>query len=537
MTFNFEVLTPVGPHQFSISSGSSLIFVGANGGGKSRLAVQIERTNPTYVHRISAHRSLALNPAAPKISERLAKRGLKYGYASEDSAVHYKGGHRWGNEKWATHLLVDFDFVIQGLFAEQSNTALVTHNACHVGSNDVPKNTKFQVLISIWQRLLPHRELIVTGDDVNVRPTGTTDQYSASEMSDGERAIFYLIGQTLLADESTLLIIDEPELHVHRSIMSKLWDELEAARTDCAFVFITHDLEFAASRTAEKFVIRDYAPASGWTIEAVPDDTGFDEEIATLILGSRKPILFVEGSGTSLDIAIYRCCFPSATVIARGSCQDVIHSVATMRKNASLTRVTCAGIVDADSRNAEEVGMLTQIGISVLSVSEIENLILIPSVSRAILIAENYDAQDVEQRLTALKEAVFAKLGDQSDIEGVVLRHCRRQIDAALKKMDFSDAENVADLQSAYGTKTTIFDVTQIADGVRSSINTAIEQKDLEALLRIYDDKGLFALAALHLTGRSLRKFESWLTRTLGNNQASDLKLAVSEKLPEIIFS
>jgi AAA domain, putative AbiEii toxin, Type IV TA system len=331
-------------------------------------------------------------------------------------------------------------------------------------------------------------------------------------MSDGERAIFYLIGQTLLADESTLLIIDEPELHVHRSIMSKLWDELEAARTDCAFVFITHDLEFAASRTAEKFVIHDYAPDSGWTIEAVPDDTGFNEEIATLILGSRKPILFVEGSGTSLDIAIYRCCFPSATVIARGSCQDVIHSVATMRKNASLTRVTCAGIVDADSRNAEEVSILAERGISVLSVSEIENLILTPSVSRAILIAENYGAQDVEQRLSALKEAVFAKLSNQSDIDGVVLRHCRRQIDASLKTMDFSDAENVADLQSAYGVKTTTFDVTQIADGVRSSINTAIEQQDLEALLRIYDDKGLFALAALHLTGRSLKQFESWLT-------------------------
>ncbi len=537
MTYNFQVPTPTEPRDFAISSGTSLIFVGANGGGKTRLAVHIEQSNLENVHRISAHRSLALNPAAPKISERLAKKGLKYGYAAEDSQVAYKSGSRWGGEKWATHLLNDFDFVVQGLFAEQSNAALITHNAAHAGSNDTPLKTKFQTLISIWERLLPHRDLIVTGDDLNVRPTGTTDQYSASEMSDGERAIFYLIGQTLLADDNTLLIIDEPELHVHRSIMSKLWDELEAARPDCAFVFITHDLEFAASRTAEKFVIRDYAPASGWTIEAVPDDTGFDEEIATLILGSRKPILFVEGSGTSLDIAIYRCCFPKATVIARGSCQDVIQSVAAMRKNASLTRVRCAGIVDADSRNVEEVGMLTERGISVLSVSEIENLILIPSVSRAILIAENYGAQDAEQRLTELKEAVFAKLGDQSDIEGVVLRHCRRQIDAALKKMDFSDAENVIDLQSAYGAKTTAFDVTQMANGVRSSINSAIEQQDLEALLRIYDDKGLFALAALHLTGRNLKQFESWLTRTLGSNQASDLNLAVSEKLPKITFS
>ena len=213
MTHNFQVPTPTGPYDFAILAGSSVIFVGANGGGKTRLAVQIEQSNLENVHRISAHRSLALNPAAPKISERSAKKGLKFGYVGEASGSHYKGGNRWGS-KWATHLLNDFDFVVQGLFAEQSNTALITHNAAHAGSNATPQKTKFQTLISIWQRLLPHRELIVTGDDVNVRPSGAGDEYSASELSDGERAIFYLIGQTLLADENTLLIIcllyDEP---------------------------------------------------------------------------------------------------------------------------------------------------------------------------------------------------------------------------------------------------------------------------------------------------------------------------------------
>ena len=104
-----------------------------------------------------------------------------------------------------------------------------------------------------------------------------------------------MIGQALTAAADSLLIVDEPELHVHRSIMSKLWDELEARRADCAFVFITHDLEFAAARVAQKFVIRDYLPTPLWTIEAIPKDAGFSEETATLILGSRWPILFVEG--------------------------------------------------------------------------------------------------------------------------------------------------------------------------------------------------------------------------------------------------
>lgn len=34
------------------------------------------------------------------------------------------------------------------------------------------------------------------------------------------------------------------------------------------------------------------------------------EEIVTLILGSRRPILFVEGQENSLDQAVYRACYP-----------------------------------------------------------------------------------------------------------------------------------------------------------------------------------------------------------------------------------
>lgn len=64
---------------FSVEPGSSVVFVGANGGGKSRLAVQIESALDLNAHRISAHRALSLNPDVPKISERAALSGLRTG--------------------------------------------------------------------------------------------------------------------------------------------------------------------------------------------------------------------------------------------------------------------------------------------------------------------------------------------------------------------------------------------------------------------------------------------------------------------------
>ena len=255
----------------------------------------------------------------------------------------------------------DFDFLVQALFAEQSNVALRTHNAAHAGNLTDLELTHFQKLIEIWKRVLPHRDLRVTGDDINAVAEGQ-QPYSASEMSDGERAVFYMLGQALVAEPNSVLIFDEPELHVHRAILSRLWDEIEAARPDCAFLVITHDLDFAASRAGQKFVIQSYQTPAQWKIERVPENTGFSEEITTLILGSRKPILFVEGTGSSLDLAIYRACYPDWTELPRGACENVIHAVATMRNNVSLTRITCSGIVDADDYQEEDKNNLLLLG-------------------------------------------------------------------------------------------------------------------------------------------------------------------------------
>lgn len=353
-------------------------------------------------------------------------------------------------------------------------------------------------------------------------------------MSDGERAIFYLIGQTLAAVENTLLIFDEPELHIHRSIMSKLWDELEAARPDCAFLFITHDLEFAATRVAQKFVISDFNPAPQWTIKTVPESTGFDEEIATLILGSRRPILFVEGNHDSLDLAIYRCCYPDWTVIPRGSCGQVIHSVVTMRHNSELTRVTCSGIVDADHYDASDIAYFNALGVAVLPVSEIDNMVLLPEVSRAIAALDGYQDAELETCLDELKKEIFETLNSADAIQEVVTRHCRRRIDRAPKKIDLSHATSISDITVEYGKQTAALDITAIAIQATARITDAIQQQDLSLLLASYDNKGLIALAAKHLKKTKRADFKSWLTRILRSNAADDLVATLQSGLPRV---
>jgi energy-coupling factor transporter ATP-binding protein EcfA2 len=533
MTFNFSVPTPTGQQNFQVDPGSSILFVGANGGGKTRLAVKIENDLSDRAHRISAHRALNLNPLVPKISEGAAVLGLRTGHPHEGSTVNNRHGSRWqGNA--AIFLLNDYDYLVQALFADQANTSLQTHKSARTGSSQPASATKFEKLVEIWDRVLPHRKLDITGDDIRASITGATEQYRATDMSDGERAIFYLIGQTLTAASSSVIIFDEPELHIHRSIMSRLWDELEAARPDCAMVFISHDLEFVASREGQKYVLRDYSPAKGWTIEAVPEDTGFTEEITTLILGSRTPVLFVEGQGSSLDQAIYRACYADWTVIPRGSCEEVIHAVATLRANASLTRVTCAGIVDADAYEADEIELLQSKGIAVLPVSEIENIFLLPNVAESIARAEGYSEKALEDKLTSIFEELLARATDPNIRDSIVMRYCRRRIDRRLKKIDFSNAADIATLAADYKTKTETLDIEGLANMASDRIQKAIADRNIAELLKWYDNKGVLSIAC-KAKDTSKTLFEQWIVRALRNNSAPGVSTAIRNVLPAIV--
>lgn len=540
MDFSFAIPTPTEDLTVTIPSGSSAIFVGANGGGKTRLAVHIEDMIQANAHRISAHRSLSLNPKVAKISENQALGGLRFGQPDpRNQTLRHRPGSRWGG-KSAVHLLNDYDYLVQALFADQSNVSLIAYHANKPGAQDTGQTfqkTKMDQLAEIWQRLLPHRLLNISGDDISVTPTAGGAAYDASEMSDGERAIFYMIGQALVATADQLLIIDEPELHVHPSIMSKLWDELEAARPDCAFVYITHDLEFASARNAQKFVIRDYTPTPNWVVEAVPENTGFSEELSTLILGSRRPILFVEGGKTSLDLPIYRACYPDWTVVPRSSCTEVIHAVVTMRNNASLTRVTCSGIVDGDDYPQEDKDYLAGLGIQVLSVSEVENLLLLPSVTASIAEHEGHVSDAITTKQTDIATEVFATLDEPQKIEKVVVEYCKRRIDRALKKVDLSAGTTIADLQASYASATADVDIAAIAAQRTQEIEDAIAANDLTKLLEYYDNKGLVAIAARHLKNQKRDAFEAWIIRSLRNDTCPHLKVSLSAVLPTITAS
>ena len=365
-----------------LETGRSIVIIGANGSGKTRLGVHIENGIQTQsVHRIAAQKSLALSDTLNIISLERADNFLRYG--TPDGQEAHKLGSRWGG-KPATHFLSDFDALLQALFAAHNRVAS-KHLQDRKATPDIPvPTTKLEQLKKIWDGLLPHRELEVQEASIKVLPALANDAggYPGSEMSDGERAVFYFLGQCLVAPANGIIIIDEPEVHVHRAILGPLWDATEKARPDCGFIYITHDLDFAVTHpTSAKYFIRAYNHESvQWDIGELPQDTGLPEHVVAELVGSRKPILFVEGERSSLDLTIYRSQYASFTIVPVGSCEAVIHSVASYERSAALHWLGVRGLVDGDDRNMEEVSYLKERGIYVLPVAEVENLLLLPNV-------------------------------------------------------------------------------------------------------------------------------------------------------------
>jgi len=523
-----------------LRAGMSTIVVGANGSGKTQLATNCEEQLGEQAHRISAQRMLALDPEIERIGEEIARERLRYGSKRTEmigEPTFARKHRRWGQAQ-AQFILNDAVALLQILFAEQANVGVAVNEAAGPGAVVVGRETILRKLKAIFHRVLPGRRLTTTADNIAVSAIDAqgveSEPYSITKMSDGEKAVFYMVGQVLVAQQGSVFIMDEPEIHVHRAILGRLWDELEAARTDCAFLLITHDLEFAAARAGKKYVVRSYAPLTGWQIEEVPEAEGFSEDLVTLILGSRKPVLFVEGQQGSLDLAFYRACYPDLTVIPRGGCQDVIHSVATMRRSAALTRITCAGLVDADGRDANDRAHLANLGVSVLPVAEIENLLLLPDVARVILAKNDFASSALEQKLAEVKAAVFADAAVPANVNEVVLGHVRRRVDQMLKRTNFTVDKSVGALATSYTAQTGALDILAIAAGIEKTITDAIAADDLPALLAIYDRKRpLLAIAARLRTGH-VTEFTAWVTRAIQSKDDNRLRLAVEAVLPAV---
>jgi hypothetical protein len=491
-TFTLELPASSTAGTVNIESGQSIVIVGANGSGKTRLGTWIEFKSKLkeVVHRISAQKSLTMPEYSSTSPLERAETEIRFGYWDfaqiRTNFDHYKTTQRWGQNP-NTFLLNDFEKLMVYLFSERFETSNTYLQASQASSDKVPPpQTKLDIIKRVWELILPHRELEITAGKIQTRVKGgDTPHYSASEMSDGERVIFYLIGQALAAAKDGVIIVDEPELHLHKSIQTWLWREVQTARPDCLFVYMTHDVDFAASLTEAKKIWLKSFDGQLWEWEEAPSIEGFPEELLLQILGSRRPILFIEGESGSYDVALFRELYPDYAVISRGSCSQVILATQALREAIQFHHLEAHGIIDRDRRNSEQITSLKSKGIEVINVAEIENLFCVPEVLKLVAEQQGFPS---DEKFEKAKSFVFRAL--QKELEVQISLHVADEIKFRLNIFD-TKKRGASELRAELESRVTDVDVEGIYTEVKSRFDNVIQRQDYIGALALFNRKGL----------------------------------------------
>lgn len=304
-------------------------------------------------------------------------------------------------------------------------------------------------------------------------------------MSDGERVVFYLIGQCLAAPQDGIIVIDEPELHLHKSVQTPLWTEIEGLRPDCLFVYLTHDVDFAAAKESAKKIWLKSFDGEHWDWELFSHSHDIPEDLLLEILGSRKPVVFVEGVVGSYDSALYSVVLRNFLVIPVGSCTQVIQSVKALKANSQLHHLNVYGIVDRDRRVPAEIQKLEAGSIFTLEVAEVENLFCVREV---LEIVSTLLERDVNTDFQSVSQEIFSRL--KGELETQVSLRAVSEIKFQLNLLN-EKAKGATALKMAVQSLVDDIDVEAIHAEVLAAFELVISTNDFEGLLALYNRKSL----------------------------------------------
>ncbi len=309
--------------------------------------------------------------------------------------------------------------------------------------------------------------------------------YPISQMSDGEKSALLLAAEVLTSPRNSILVIDEPERHLHRAISADLVGAVIKSRPDCGFVVMTHDLELAkvaGSTRGTLYVVADcqwsgQLPTS-WTMHRV--DAEIPETARSAVLGGRTKILFVEGEDLSTDTALYGLLFPGWTPVPSGGCESVIRAVTGLGLTSQNHWLEGRGIVDGDGRSPDEVATLRAKGVLVLPVSEVESLIYQTAVIKAVASLQGEVlARDPEQLSADAINAALAAL----KVVGVAERLAAFVAHLALQRAVTDGLPGRDEL--AKGASTFTVTAPSPYPAKLAEIKTALAADDLDEMARI----------------------------------------------------
>lgn len=524
-----QIETMTGLVNFEVEPGSITLVVGPNGVGKSALLQDLYRRIPVgLASYYPGHRQITFSHGWENMQMSLADLDINL-FSQIDSFNRYK--NVWPEEQFKSvlRLLQNSENAYnQGIIRsiEQGGDVqeLVTARS---GPLQIVNNVFSSARMSVQFKLT----------DAGLTAVRGASEYGVDRLSDGERAALFIVAAIVNQRNQLVVIIDEPERHLHPSISAPLISSAIRARPNQAFLLATHDLNLIETLNVDQViylknsqVIQDKPERRLYDIRILPDTEQLSQDLKRDILGVRDKVLFVEGQNTSLDMPLYSSCFPGWKVAPRGGHDKVQEAVRALNENSSLHWMEVIGIVDGDGRDATEMSRLRESNIIVLPVPSVENLFFLPTVILEISkIYSSVDGESHSDKLISLNEKLRTFI--ENSLDEII---CRRATWIANRRIAESKV-SVADVRG--GVKTTpAIDIGQIKDDEDQKYKKVLSgDLNLDSIVRLpIKATGIPAKIAEAVGAPSLKKYKQVVLHQIEINSLPGraMKSAILNMLP-----
>lgn len=451
-----------------------ITIIGANGSGKTRFTERLINDLKGKAFRLSVISALY---ESREIDELPGSIDMLYKEAAERTNL-----LRSDNVSQAERLM--------SLLFQEEMVNLISYKMA-LGENpkaNLPK-TKLDKVIEVWQDVFPGSKVLVEGGKLLISRETDKDCYSSVKLSAGERTVMYYVGAALMAMENAVIFVDNPGIFLHQSITKNLWDRIEQLRPDCTFIYTTHDIDFASSRTDNAVVwVREYDAAGGtWDYDILPDHAELSDDIYLTIIGARKPVLFIEGDGVhSIDSKLYPLIFPQYTVKSLGSCNKVIEATRAFNDLTAFHHMDSHGIVDRDRRDDGEVKYLRAKKILVPNVAEIENIMMLEEVIRTVA---SYRHKDENVVFSKVKLAILNLF--KQEVRQQALMHTRHRVKRTVEHRIDGRFNNINSLEDHINDLAKEINPRGLYEAFCREFHGYVAEGDYQSVLRVFNRKSM----------------------------------------------
>ena len=335
----------------------------------------------------------------------------------------------------------------------------------------------------IWNKIFPEITFVLESDERVVEVEKNGSKYSINGLSDGERCILFYIGNVLLAPENSYIIVDEPETFLNAAIYNELWDLLISERSDCQFIFASHNMDFVQSRTNATYVwCKKFEEPYNLDYEILEESQEMPLSLLTEVSGTRKPILFCEGTKSSLDYKIYSKLFSEFCFVkpVQGHKQVIQHTKAYNNLQHIHGNIAY-GIIDFDWMEEARIEKYKKKNIFVLPFNEIEMLLLDEEIVKSVL---GNDEQYKNQKFNKLKNAVISSCISNKD--KIIRIALKKKLDEFMEGHLIETREPTEECALTFlDNLSKEFDITETLGSITKIVEDSIESLDFSRILKI----------------------------------------------------